>query len=57
MSKASKSTARVSTTVAAVARVQSTVARANGGRLPRGSYVGRLQATAAKHSAHGGTKR
>lgn len=36
------------TTQAAVARVQGVVARQNGGGVPKGSYVGRMQQTVAK---------
>lgn len=36
------------TTTAAVARVQGAVARQNGGGVPKGSYVGRMQQTVAK---------
>lgn len=36
------------TTPAAVARVQGAVARQNGGGVPKGSYVGRMQSTVAK---------
>jgi hypothetical protein len=57
MSKASKPVGPGSTTVATAARAQSAVARANGGQVTRGSYVGRLQAAAAKHVRQGGTKR
>lgn len=35
------------TTSAAVARVQGVVARQNGGGVPKGSYVGRMQQTLA----------
>lgn len=35
-------------TSAAVARVQGSVARQNGGGVPKGSYVGRMQQAAAK---------
>jgi hypothetical protein len=38
------------TTPAAVARVQGAVARQNGGGVPKGSYVGRMQQTVAKAS-------
>jgi len=38
------------TTTAATARVQSAVSRRNGGGVPPGSYVGRMQATVAKTS-------
>lgn len=36
------------TTQSAVARVQSAVARQNGGGVPKDSYVGRMQQTVAK---------
>jgi len=36
------------TTQTAVARVQSAVARQNGGGVPKGSHVGRMQKTVAK---------
>lgn len=36
------------TTQPAVARVQGAVARQNGGGVPKGSYVGRMQQTVAK---------
>lgn len=36
------------TTQAAVARVQGAVARQNGGNVPKGSYVRRMQQTVAK---------
>ncbi len=42
------SSAKSSTTSAAVARVQGAVARQNGGGVPKGSYVGRMQNTVAK---------
>lgn len=45
---ASRSSAKSYTTPAAVARVQSAVAHQNGGGAPKGSYVGRMQQTAAK---------
>lgn len=55
MSKSSRSGAQVSrgpvkspTTPAAVARVQSAVAKQSGGGVPKGSYVGRMQQTLAK---------
>ncbi len=35
------------TTPSVVARIQSTVAKQNGGQIPKGSYVGRLQQTVA----------
>lgn len=35
------------TTPAAAARVQSVIARQNGGGVPKGSYAGRLQQTVA----------
>jgi hypothetical protein len=37
-----------STTQSTVARVQGAVARQNGGGVPKGSYVGRMQQTVAK---------
>lgn len=37
-----------STTAAAVARVQGAVAVQNGGQVPKGSYVGRMQRTVAQ---------
>lgn len=40
--------AKSPTTPAAVARVQGAVARTNGGGVPKGAYVGRMQQTAAK---------
>ncbi len=45
---APRSAAQSSTTTAAVARVQGAVARQNGGGVPKGSYVGRMQQTVAK---------
>lgn len=39
------------TTPAAAARVQSTVARQNGGGVPKGSYAGRLQQTVADQAS------
>lgn len=36
------------TTKSAVARVQGAVAHQNGGGVPKGSYVGRMQQTVAK---------
>jgi hypothetical protein len=55
MSKSSRSGAqsprglgKSSTTPAAVARVQSAVAKQSGGGVPKGSYVGRMQQTLAK---------
>lgn len=57
MSKSSRSSAQVPrgsvkspTTPAAVARVQSAVAKQRGGGVPQGSYVGRMQQTLAKTS-------
>lgn len=46
--KAPRTPAKSATTPAAVARVQSTVAHQNGGGVPKGSYVGRMQQTLAK---------
>lgn len=43
-----RSSAKSPTTPAAVARVQGAVARQNGGGVPKGSYVGRMQNTVAK---------
>ena len=54
MSKSARGVAAVprtfvkSTTQSAVARVQGVVARQNGGGVPKGSYVGRMQQTVAK---------
>lgn len=55
MSKSSRSGAQTSrgpvkspATPAAVARVQSAVAKQSGGGVPKGSYVGRMQQTLAK---------
>lgn len=57
MSKSSRSGAQVPrgtvkspTTPAAVARVQSAVAKQSGGGVPKGSYVGRMQQTLVKTS-------
>lgn len=44
------------TTPAVVARVQSAVAIKNGGQVPKGSYVGRMQRTVAKQSPAGSGK-
>ncbi len=55
MTKPSRSAAQTSrgpvkspTTPAAVARVQSAVAKQSGRGVPKGSYVGRMQQTLAK---------
>lgn len=45
---APRSSAKSPTSPAVVARVQSGVARQNGGGVPKGSYVGRMQQTVAK---------
>ena len=46
---APRSAAQSSTTTTAfVARVQGAVAHQNGGGVPKGSYVGRMQQTVAK---------
>ncbi len=45
---APRSSAKSPTTPAVVARVQSGVARQNGGGVPKGSYVGRMQNIVAK---------
>jgi hypothetical protein len=45
---APRSVAKPPTTPGAVARVQGAVARQNGGGVPKGSYVGRMQQTVAK---------
>lgn len=54
MSKSARGTApapraavKSPTTPSAVARVQGVVARQNGGGIPKGSYVGRMQQTIA----------
>ena len=38
------------TTIATVKRVQRAVANSNGGAVPKGSYVGRMQRIVKKHS-------
>ncbi len=45
-----------STTPADASRAQSAVARENGGQVPKGSYVGRLQGAAAKNFGKSGSK-
>lgn len=45
---APRSFAKSPTSPAAASRVQGAVARQNGGGIPKGSYVGRLQRTVAK---------
>lgn len=44
------------TTPADASRVQSAVAKAHGGAVPKGSYVGRLQGAAARHFGKSGGK-
>lgn len=46
--QAPRSSVKSPTTPAAVARAQGAVARQNGGGVPKGSYVGRMQQAAAK---------
>lgn len=45
---APRSSGKSPTTPTAVSRVQSAVARQNGGGVPKGSYVGRMQHAVAK---------
>lgn len=45
---AARTSVKSPTTQAAVARVQGAVARRNGGGVPKGSYVGRMQRAVAK---------
>ncbi|MDN2713634.1 hypothetical protein [Janthinobacterium sp. SUN120] len=44
------------TTTRAASRAQAAVARSTGGSVPKGSYVGRLQAAAANNSGKPGVK-
>lgn len=46
-SSAPRSTAKSPTTPEAVARIQRAVAQQNGGGVPKGAYVGRMQQTVA----------
>lgn len=50
VASASRTSVKSPTTQVAVARVQGVVARQNGGGVPKGSYVGRMQRTVAKTS-------
>jgi hypothetical protein len=52
MAKKSGKPSAKKTTAQVVARVQSAVARKNGGAVPKGSYVGRLQSTTTKQSTN-----
>ncbi|MCC2961592.1 hypothetical protein LK540_14270 [Massilia sp. IC2-278] len=44
------------TTPRDASRVQATVARSSGGAVPKGSYVGRLQAAAVRNQGKSGAK-
>lgn len=58
MSNSGKNQGRTSpTTPSAASRVQGAVARANGGAVPQGSYVGRLQGAAARNFGKSGSKK
>lgn len=48
VANAPRTPVKSATSRAAVARVQSAVAHQNGGGVPKGSYVGRMQQTVSK---------
>lgn len=59
MSKSSSRTAEITktpTTPADAARVQSAVAKANKGQVPKGSHVGRMQKAATRNTGKPGDK-
>lgn len=57
MSKAQhKQIAASSTTPRSASRVQAAVARSSGGSVPKGSYVGRMQAAGARNHGKSGAK-
>ncbi len=57
MSKSGNNQGRTSpTTPSAAARAQGAVAHTNGGAVPKGSYVGRLQAAATRNFGKSGGK-
>lgn len=51
-----KSGSKSTTTPADVSRVQASVAKTNGGTVPKGSYVSRMARTAAKTYGKSGGK-
>lgn len=57
MSKSGNNQGRTTqTTPSAASRTQGAVARTHGGAVPKGSYVGRLQAAAARNFGKPGGK-